>query len=130
MTPSISAVRRVGIAILVVYALAAALTLGTTGHPLRPLFEGIGPSSPYRWVNPPPDFAASNVKPEPATTDIELDAAGSKPAGLSTPDGQVVLNLPAGAVAPRPGDTNVAVTVTALVISPAAKVRVVEATAV
>jgi len=54
------------------------------------------------------------LRPDPATTDVELDAAGSKPTGLSASDGQVVLNLPAGAVAPHPDDTKVALTVTAL----------------
>jgi hypothetical protein len=114
VTPPKPAVRRLGVAVLVVYALAGALTLRMTGHALRPLFEGVGPTSPYRWVAPPPEFAASNVKPEPATTDIELDDAGTKPLGFSTPDGQVVVNLPAGAVAPRAGDTKVVLSITPL----------------
>ncbi|MGI8777899.1 MAG: hypothetical protein ACR2LJ_11105 [Acidimicrobiales bacterium] len=112
MTPSIPAIRRLGITILVVYAQAP--SPWHDGPSASPIVRGCRSVLAYRWVNPPPDFAAGNVKTDPATTDIELDATGSKPTGLSTSDGQVVLNLPTGAVAPHPGDTKIALTVTAL----------------
>lgn len=113
MTPPAPVIRRIGFAIVVVYVVVAALTLRGSGH-LRPLFEGIGPSAPYQWVKPPPEFAASNTKPAPTTTDIDLGAAGTPLRGASSSDGQFVLNLPEGAIAPHPEDTKVAVTITPL----------------
>ena len=44
-------------------ALYVATVVGTMsfGHHVRPLFEGIGPPPPYRWVHPPPGFASGNA---------------------------------------------------------------------
>ena len=43
----------IGLGLAAAYALVCLTTLRVTGHDVRPLFEGIGPDSPYRWVNPP-----------------------------------------------------------------------------
>ena len=61
MNASAAARRRrpaaIGLGLAVAYALVCLTTLRVTGHDVRPLFEGIGPSSPYEWVNPPKEFA-------------------------------------------------------------------------
>ena len=104
----------VGLGLAAAYALVCLTTLRLTGHEVRPLFEGIGPDSPYRWVNPPKEFAPGNVKPDPSSTDVELQANGSKAAGLLSSDSQLVINLDAGAVPPKAGDNLVTVTIVPL----------------
>jgi hypothetical protein len=92
------------------YALVCLATLRVTGHDVRPLFEGVGPSSPYQWMNPPKEFAPGNVRPKPSSTDVELQANGSQAAGLLSSDSQLVVNLDAAAVPPKAGDNRVTVT--------------------
>jgi hypothetical protein len=99
-----------GAAALAVYVIAAVATVRLTDHHVRPLFEGIGPAPPYQWVDPPPEFASGNVKPHAAVREVALTATGSPLTSLSSGDAQVVVNIPDGAVPPRPGDTAVAVT--------------------
>jgi hypothetical protein len=94
-----------------VYVIAAAATVSVSGHHVLPLFEGIGPPSPYQWVNPPPAFAASNVKPKAGTTDLTLTGP-RQPQFASSPDGQCLLSVPAAAFSPHDGDTKITVTVT------------------
>ena len=52
------------------------------------------------------------MKPQALSTTIALGPAGSAAAGFATPDGQFVVNLGAGAIAPSPAATSVAITVT------------------
>ena len=100
----------IGLGLTIAYVLVCITTLRVTGHDVRPLFEGIGPDSPYRWVKPPKEFAAGNVKPTTSSTDVALDATGSQSAGLLSSDSQMVVNLDAGAVPARPGDDHVTAT--------------------
>jgi hypothetical protein len=97
----------VGLGLTLAYALVCVATVRMTGHDVRPLFEGIGPNAPYRWVNPPKEFAAGNVKPTVSSTDVLLEANGSQSAGLLSGDSQVVVNLDAGAVPARAGNETV-----------------------
>lgn len=108
------AVARLGVAAVGLYLAAAAATLTASGHRILPLFEGVGPPPAYQWVHPPAQFSASNVKPQPASSDIAFAAGKSGAAGVSTPDGQFVVNFAAGAFAAHPGDTGVHATVTPL----------------
>jgi hypothetical protein len=77
----------------------------------RPLLDGLAPPTPYRWVNPPPDLAASNKPPASTRFTLELAPEGSQLGAFSTSDGQVNLVLSQGAVPPRSGQTGVEVTV-------------------
>src|SRR5205814_8434328 len=45
-----------GVATAVLYVLVAQLSFRVGLFPARPLYDGGGPPSPYRWVNPPPDL--------------------------------------------------------------------------
>jgi hypothetical protein len=99
-----------GLILLAVYAAAVVASL-PLGHGVRPLFEGIGPPPAYRWVKPPPAFAANNVSPRPNESEVPLGPQGSDQAGVLSEDSQLVLNLPAHAIAPHPPDTSVKVRV-------------------
>ncbi len=100
-----------GVAALV-YVVAAVVTIGTAGHPLRPLYEGIGPSAPYRWVHPPPAFRSTNTPPVAVTESFDLTPTGSQEEPGGSGDGQLALTLPAGAIPPAPGRTSVLLGVT------------------
>jgi hypothetical protein len=99
-----------GAAVLAVYVVAAVATVRLTDHHVRPLFEGIGPAPAYQWIEPPEQFAAGNVKPHAVVRELPLSASGSGLTSLSSGDAQVVVNIPDGAIPPRPGDTTIAVT--------------------
>lgn len=101
---------RVGAAVLIVYVVAAVLTVRLSDRHVRPLFEGIGPAPPYQWVDPPDEFAAGNTEPHAITREVPLGANGSGLTSLSSGDAQVVINIPEGAVAAKEGETAVAIT--------------------
>lgn len=96
----------VGAAVLAGYV---AVALVTPGGPTRPLFDGIAPPAPYRWVNPPPDFAPGNGKPESASHDLALGASGSDASSIATPDGQAAIVLKEGSFAARKGEKTVVI---------------------
>jgi hypothetical protein len=98
-----------GAAVLAAYVIAAVATVRLTDHHVRPLFEGIGPAPPYQWVDPPPEFASGNVKPHAVVRELPLTAIGSGLTSISSGDAQLVVNIPDGAVPPKPGDTSVTV---------------------
>src|SRR5262249_10805682 len=101
-----------GVVLLLVYALASVATMRITGHHIRPLFEGVGPPPPYQWVDPPAEFAQSNVKPGPSQTDLKLSAPGSAQGGAGSVDSQLLLSFPQNAIAPKPPNTAVTVSFT------------------
>jgi hypothetical protein len=99
------------VAVAGLYLVACTLTIGVPGHPLRPLFEGVGPAPPYRWVNPPKQFKATNVQPLAVSQTIPLGPSGSPATGVATTEGQLVLGLAAGTFPPAAG-RNVVVSIT------------------
>ncbi len=105
---------RRGIALVGLYAAAVAVTGLATGHPVHPLLDGVGSTTPYRWVRPPWYVGSANVKPEPSHTDITFENGTSPLIGVTSQDAQLVLNLPEGALPPRPGETAVRADITPL----------------
>ena len=95
-----------------VYLIASVVTITATGHRFRPLYEGIGPSAPYRWVHPPAAFKSTNITPVAVTQTLQLTSAGSEQSGAATIDGQLVLSLPAGAIPPARSNQSVDLTIT------------------
>jgi len=96
-----------GVGLAVAYALAVVATGLTGGHPVRPLLDGAGVTAPYKWVKPPWYVGNTNVKPEAGHTDIPFDNGTSPLIGVNSPDSQMILNLPRGALPPHGGDTSV-----------------------
>ena len=90
-----------------VYAAVVVATSVTAGHPVRPLFDGASTNTPYQWVKPPWYVGSANVKPTPGHTDIPFENGVSPLIGVNSPDAQVILNLPQGALPSHPGDTAV-----------------------
>ena len=103
-----------GLAVAAVYLVAVLGTLALRPSSPRPLYDGFVPPSSYQWVKPPAFFAPNNVRPKPVSTTIALTPRGSVAAGVATPDGQFVIDLAAGAIAPATGAMNVAMQVTPL----------------
>jgi hypothetical protein len=112
----------VGIGVVALYLLALSFTTALRHDDARPLYDGFVPPPTYRFVDPPPFFAADNVEPEPTSTTIALRVDGSEPAGIATPDGQFVVSLARGAIAPAPGATSIAVRITPVAASTLAPV--------
>jgi hypothetical protein len=77
-----------GLAAAATYVLLSLTQLGPPGLPFRPLFDGLAPPRPYRWVVPPPEFAGQNQPPLSGTIDLVLGRMGSKADSLITGDGQ------------------------------------------
>jgi hypothetical protein len=103
---------RIGVLIVCAYVGIAAVTIALHADHARPLYDSFVPPDSYRFVDPPAFFAAGNVKPADRVAHIALDANGSAPAGIATPDGQFVIDLGRGAIAPAPGATSVEVKIT------------------
>jgi hypothetical protein len=89
------------------YLAVVAVTALVVDHPVRPLFEGVGPAAPYRWVNPPREFAAGNQPPTPLKTVLALGPA----VALNTSDAQVVLNIAANVIPAHDPDTQLNVAI-------------------
>ncbi|HEX2699532.1 MAG TPA: hypothetical protein VHM89_04925 [Acidimicrobiales bacterium] len=104
---------RWGAVLVALYLLAAAATTGWAPGRLRPLFDGFG-SHPgqYNWVNPPREFAEGNQRPEPSEGEIRFDTVGSEPVSTGPNDGQALVALEPGIVAPHPPDASAKVTLT------------------
>lgn len=102
-----------GGALAALYLAVVAATMIGTDRPVRPLFDGLVPPPPYRWVDPPSGLGL-NTKPEREAVSVPLTAAGSELAGPSAINGQVVLSLPEGAFPARAGAVEVRITVVPL----------------
>ena len=100
-----------GVGIVALYLAGAAVSGRASILARRPLLDGLAPPTPYRWVSPPPDLAASNKPPASTRFTVELTAEGSQLGAFSTSDGQVNLVLSQGAVPPRSGQRGVEVTI-------------------
>jgi hypothetical protein len=92
-----------------IYIAVVAVTMFVTGRSVAPLFDGLTPPPPYRWVKPPPGYGL-NVKPQRSEVTVPLTATGSGPAGPTGVNGQVVLNLSDRAIQGHQRDTGVKIT--------------------
>jgi hypothetical protein len=77
----------------------------------RPLLDGFVPPAPYRWVDPPPELASTNLPPASGKGSITIGPQGSEAAFMATDDAQVTLNAPKRAFPPRPGSKAVVMTI-------------------
>jgi len=100
-----------GLAVVIVYAATAILSGLLSPLSRGPLLDGLAPPTAYRWVEPPPELAATNQKPTPGTFTVDLGSDGSKTAVFTTDDAQVTVILPRGSFADAEGQRSVEVTV-------------------
>jgi len=102
----------VGLGLAALYLSVALGTMVLSDRPFRPLFDGLAPALPYRWVNPPREVARDNRQPTAASREALLGPDGSAFVNVTPEDGQAIVLLEDKAVPPHPPDTAVALTVT------------------
>lgn len=103
-----------GLAAVALY-LAAVVSSDRLGLlPLRPLYDGLMPPPPYRYVNPPIEFIRENQPALGGTGMLRLTETGSEPGSAATNDGQAVVTFATNTVAPRAGEEAIVVTLTPL----------------
>lgn len=88
-----------------------ATVAGLAGEgPVLPLYDA-GPIAPepYRWVNPPAEFAVSNMPPEGTKQEVAMTDTGTVSSSILTPDSQAALILREGSFSPRLGEIAVMV---------------------
>jgi hypothetical protein len=101
-----------GVAAVGLYVAVALVSAVLDIVPVRPLYDGLAPPVPYRFVNPPPDLTDSNEPPLREVGSLELGPEGSSARTVSTPDGQMLLVFAGGAVLARDDESEVKVTIT------------------
>jgi hypothetical protein len=82
--------------------------------PIRPIFDGVGPPEPYRWITPPPELREGNLQPLTGAAEIPLTPTGSAPLSINTDDGQAAVTLPADSIMPKPGESAIRIAITPL----------------
>jgi hypothetical protein len=100
-----------GIVIVAVYVAGGIASSHLSPLARRPLLDGFIPPAPYRWVDPPPELANSNLPPASGRSRIPMGPQGSQAAFMATDDAQVTLNAPKGAFPARPGSEAVVMTI-------------------
>ena len=101
-----------GAAVVALYLVAVAVTVGVRGHGVRPLYDSLTPPPAYRWVNPPRLFKAGNTAPKAISEQVSPIGPKSQATSVATSDGQAILDLPGGAIGAHGADTSATVTVT------------------
>lgn len=107
--------RRVTFGTLAIAVYLATFWAVSSGLPaVRPLYDGLAPPAPYRYVEPPSDLAADNQRPLPAVGTLILEGKGSRARQVETGDTQAIVVFPDLAFAAREDETDVTVRVTPL----------------
>lgn len=107
-----------GVAAIAVYVTAAALVAGSGRVIPRPLYDGLAPAAPYRYVSPPPDLAADNEQPLPGEGKVDFAKGRSQPTSISTGDGQLQLVVQIETFAAEKDEKAIDVTITPLAPPP------------
>jgi hypothetical protein len=71
-----------GLAVVIVYAATAILSGHLSPLSRGPLLDGLAPPTAYRWVEPPPELAATNQKPTPGTFTVEAGERREQDGGV------------------------------------------------
>jgi hypothetical protein len=106
-----------GVAVAAIYTVSAWVSGQISPLAGRVLLDGGTPPTPYRWVDPPPELASTNLEPASATFPVELGNRGSLTAVLTTTDAQITLILPKGSFPPAEGAREVEVSIEPLAAS-------------
>lgn len=86
---------------LVLGAIVALGALALGGHPYVPVYDGVVPVPPYRWLDPPPGGQGS---PEGATARIDVSGSSSPLIAVATPEDvpqAQIFAIPGGLVLPK-----------------------------
>jgi hypothetical protein len=109
-----SSIRRVmrrpiasAIIVVIAYVLLAMVSGRMSPFARGPLLDGLGPAQPYRWVNPPADLAATNVKPSEGVFSLQMGPKGVLGLVLVTSDNQVTIVVDDATIPPHKGDRSV-----------------------
>jgi hypothetical protein len=100
-----------GVVLAAVYVLAAVTTPPVGPLDGRPIFDGILPPPPYRWVDPPPNLEDTNVPPEGVSASLPFRREKSQAQVVTTPDLQATFFFVQGAFPPEPGQDSVAASI-------------------
>ena len=103
-----------GVGIAMLYVLAVVASDGMELVPVRPLYDGLAPPVPYRWVDPPVDLADANEKPSRGKGEVAFAKGKSQPTSISTADGQAQAVFKTESVRVAKGEKKAFVTVTPL----------------
>jgi hypothetical protein len=79
-----------------------------------PMLDGLNPPPPYRWVDPPPDLAATNEEPAGGSFTVDLTKQGSTAGAFSTPDSQATVIVSQGSIEAAPGQERARIELTPL----------------
>jgi hypothetical protein len=104
-----------GAAAIAVYVTVALVVAGSGLVVPRPLYDGLAPAAPYRFVSPPPDLAADNEQPEPGDGVVDLVKGTSQATSISTGDGQLQVVLQKGTLRTATTEKEIRVAIEALV---------------
>ncbi len=102
----------VAVCALGLYVALAALSGHLSPTARGPLLDGLGPSQPYRWVNPPAWLASTNQQPAVGTFVAHFKSNGLQGQVFVTGDGQATVIVPSDAFQPHGRDTAVVLTFT------------------
>ena len=86
---------------------AGSLVSARLGVQPAPMLDGLNPPPPYRWVEPPPDLAATNDEPAGGSFTVDLTNKGSTAGAFSTPDSQATIIVSEGSIASAQGQERV-----------------------
>jgi hypothetical protein len=101
-----------GIALVLLYMVAAGVRYGPDVAPGRLLLDGMAPLAPYRWLHPPSELARGNQLPAAGAATLALGPSGSPAASVATDDGQATVSLNDNVIAPQGGESSVRVMIT------------------
>jgi hypothetical protein len=83
-----------GLAVCLAYLGVVSVSLSMGWIASRPLYDGLVPLPPYRWVNPPAERTGDNQAPQAETFMVRLTPEGNAdPASITTSDGQATVTF-------------------------------------
>jgi hypothetical protein len=83
-----------GLAASLAYLGVVSVSLSMGWIASRPLYDGLVPLPPYRWVNPPAERTGDNQAPQAETFKVRLTPEGlADPASVTTSDGQATVTF-------------------------------------
>jgi hypothetical protein len=109
---------RIGAVIASCYVASVALSARSGQLVGAVMLDGLAPLSPYRWVDPPQDSAASTAPPLAGRGNVRLTKSGSVASAVSTRDTQATVVLPERTFETRPSQDRVRLTIKPLSSQP------------